>query len=866
MSPVNTNLYSTITIFKHSILTHDKNFALDKNGSDLAIEEYLSTLDYETIQKFQYVKQGLSLVIKINKSQTQLSYAESNDWNYCKIINDNGTPCYYFIVKKEWMSKETIALSLVMDTLNTFKFNTDYIVNKKTTIQRQHKDRIKYLGDTPRLDERDGASQNVPEDESGYYTYPVGYVFEFSFTPSSGVKKYMMEYAEQVYDPYSPEPGSWGAFRPELEPFYNLETNTFGARVIAPFTVYSSDSRETYTIYMSIIPLDEHFCRDVDLISEGVNLPVYKKELGEIKDNTNDETWFLLYRNQNQPDPSEAFNNSPVDCFLIPEHSVKTLSPVTASLNTGNIDNGKYYLFDASYDGGKEQTAQFKVLNDTFTLSEKVTPSSFWEYATKTRYVLIVTSNGTSLSYQYVKMYKVYSPTATMKKIIINSGTLTSGTAISVIYAYSSILPKVYNYDPYSILDIDTYDAPSESDRISFTTQGSIRSGNITSLDRTDARNIKLIALPYCPAQTSLGNNDNLRIESNFVYDATTGWFKSTDVTSSFRNRFLSSQTRSPFSDMLLTELTLDVNEDRNDLLESKLYHSDFHRPKFVYDSFNYTYALERYDFSNYAEEHPELYDPDYYITFVMTRTINSKFLFLLDTDYLVNSVEDYDGVVAISRNNEEVLLNSAYINYVKTGFNYDKKTLARRQETNALGVGLSIGSAILGIIGSVATQNPLPAILGIGGAGIGLTGQIINNIQTQAQGEQTIQQKLEEASRQAVAIAGSDDIDLLTAYSNNKAKYVMYEISDRMKKLVGDLFYYCGYKLDVQGVPDKDSRYWFNFVQCELVVNYDSNVPVDVMNDLEERFKQGVTFFHYHNGFNLDQDKENLEISILNR
>ena len=154
---------------------------------------------------------------------------------------------------------------------------------------------------------------------------------------------------------------------------------------------------------------------------------------------------------------------------------------------------------------------------------------------------------------------------------------------------------------------------------------------------------------------------------------------------------------------------------------------------------------------------------------------------------------------------------------------------------------------------------------MGIGAGAVGITGQIVNNIQTQAQGEQSIQQKLEEASRQAVSVASSDDIDLLTAYSGNRAKFVLYNISDRMKKLVGDLFYYCGYKLDVQDIPNITSRYWFNFVQAELVLNDSNNLSSDIEEDIKARFRDGVTFFHYRNEqFNLAQDKENWEISLL--
>ena len=872
--PVNTNLYSTITIFKHSILTKDKNFALDKNGSNLAIEEYLATLQSETITNFQYVKQGLAISIKINKGQTMLSLIEDNDWNYCKIQNDKGSPCYYFIVKKEWLSKETISLTLVMDTLNTFAYNIDYIVNKKTTIQRQHKDRIKKLGEIEGSSLSATQKFGIPFDGSGYHVYPAGYIFKQtipssqdytgSFTPTD-VAKYRIKFFEGYAPDFQPTP--LNPLPPQLEAIIDDVNGTYIIRCKEDYRVDSIDGHG-YVIKFAIHPVTECYSRDVDLISEGINVPVYKKDLGQIEDETNNVTWFLLYRNRNAPDPEQQFNDSPVDCYLMPDHSINVIdNSDSKSLSTGNIASGKYYVFDANWDDGKEASCQFVIEGKTFTLSDTRTPSSFWEYATHTRYVLIVTSNGTQLSYQYVRLYAVYYDNGSVKstnKVLLNSGTIPAGHVITLIYSYNSILPTLYNSNPYSSLTIDTYVYPDEADRISLGTASTIQSGNVTSIDRTDSRNIKLIALPYCPAQTEISGS-SIRILNNFTYDTSTGWFKSNDVTTQFNNRFKTTLRESPFSTLLLKNLDLKVTNERDDSLESKLFHSDFYRPKFVYDSFNYNYYLERYDYSDYLKDNPTFPDLDYHVTFVMTRTINSKFLFKLDTNYLTHSQEDYDGLVAVARNNEEVLFNSAYINYVRSGFNYDKKTLARKQESAGWNIGLSIGSAILGIIGSVATQNPLPAILGVGAAGIGITGQIVSNIQTQAQGEQTIQQKLEEAERQAVAVAGSDDVDLLTAYSGNRAKLVLYDVSERMKKLIGDLFYYCGYKLDLQAVPDKDSRYWFNFVQCDLIVNYDSNVPSDIMNDLVERFKQGVTFFHYHDGFDLDQEKENLEVSLIN-
>lgn len=864
------SLNSTITIYKDAILTHDKNFALDKNGSELAIEEYLTTLESQTVSNFQYVKQGLAVTIKLNMSQLKLDFIDSNDWNYCKIQNDNNRAVYYFIMKKEWLSKETIAFSLVMDTLNSFSFNIDYLVNKKTTIQRQHKDRIKFLGSSEGTLITKKTFGIPTGDLSGSYTYSVGYTWEITFPPEAGVVEYVVKMGTYYPAPGVPTPDPTNALDSKLRQEVDIAHGVFRVIVVEPITFWGVTDVPPLRLVFGIYPVNEYFCRDVDLVSEGFNVPVYKEEIGQIEDSTNIETWYLLYRNRDNPNPDEQFNDSPVECYLIPSNPIKALDNSGSKLlNVNNTSNDKWYMFEDFYDSDKGKNIAFKIGDETYQPKEINKPKTNWEYAYTQRYFFVFHNvSGTSIEWSFMELYGTWYDNGSVRSQTLKtlkSGTLSSSDNIEVISPYDTILPYVSDSDPTTGYDLDEYHHPDEIDRINLATQTSVYLNDITAVDRTDSRNIKLIALPYCPAQVSNSVN-GINILNNFQYDSTTGWYKSLDVTTPFKNNISVSLKESPLQIMLFKNLDINANYNRNDYYESKLLHSDFYRPKFVYDSFNYTYCLERYDYSNYLVDHPLFPDLSYSVTFVMTRTINSKFLFQLNTDYLVYSMDDYDGVVAVSRNNEEVLFNSAYINYVRSGFNYDKKSLARRQETAGWTIGLSVASAVLGVIGSVATQNPLPAVLGIAGAGVGITSQIVSNIQTQAQGEQTIQQKLEEANRQAVAVSGSDDVDLLTAYSNNKAKLVLYQISQRMKKLVGDLFYYCGYKLELQEVPDKDSRYWFNFVQCDLVVNYDSNVPSDIMNDLIERFAQGVTFFHYHNGFDLNQEKENLEISLVNR
>ena len=137
--------------------------------------------------------------------------------------------------------------------------------------------------------------------------------------------------------------------------------------------------------------------------------------------------------------------------------------------------------------------------------------------------------------------------------------------------------------------------------------------------------------------------------------------------------------------------------------------------------------------------------------------------------------------------------------------------------------------------------------------------------INTTIQSEQNMEAKQQQLKAQASSVYGSDDVDLMSEYTENKAKYTIYQISDRMIKAIGDLFFYCGYTFNVQGKPNVTSRERFNFVQASLVINAENNIPSDIMNDIIEKFDKGVTFLHYsHSTFDFNQEKENFEVSIL--
>ena len=218
---------------------------------------------------------------------------------------------------------------------------------------------------------------------------------------------------------------------------------------------------------------------------------------------------------------------------------------------------------------------------------------------------------------------------------------------------------------------------------------------------------------------------------------------------------------------------------------------------------------------------------------------------------------------------NEEILYNSQYLNYLRTGYNYDLKTKERNEATGAAGIGLSV-AALAASIG----VSLIPGMQGIGVAGIigstaGIASSLINYAKATAQAEENIQRKLEEAKNQAVSVSSADDYDLLEAYSNNQAKVCTYEVSTQMREALGDLFYYCGYARNVQRVPDLTTRYWFNFLQCDLVCTYWDNIPKEIQEIIKQKFNDGVTFFHHHEisgteTWDIAQEKENYEKWIV--
>ena len=145
---------TTLKLYQTS-LQIEKNFIVDD------LDTYLAGLTpvYASDNNFQRQKIALDRSIKINKPQT---WTENPIFNYA-VIEQDSRRYYFYVVGCNWRAQKTVAISLHMDTLNTYRSELVDGRTDKTTINRQRKNRWVKAGTTvfPQVDEYDEGLQDL---------------------------------------------------------------------------------------------------------------------------------------------------------------------------------------------------------------------------------------------------------------------------------------------------------------------------------------------------------------------------------------------------------------------------------------------------------------------------------------------------------------------------------------------------------------------------------------------------------------------------------------------------------------------------------------------------------------------------------
>lgn len=794
--------------------------------------DYLAQFTPLIVSKVQYIKHGLELYVKLDLSQTKAQPNATSGYKYMSIQNTNEGVVYYFVDKATWRSANCVEFHLIMDVLNTYQDGSDYVFKANTRIIREHKDRFTF-------------------------TKKIEVSIDYFITSSSGIidegdrVQLINDHGDSVFigkiifidsaycnieiENPTKEEDYIALIQPYLEDRFDLSRVDSPTDYISfePSTLEDFNFNTTYSYY-----------RKIDYLPENINPLLIKKTNGtKIEDSgILKQNWYLLYRNANDPDPNELVN--PVECYLIPEEDTHTDAGIVLNgrLYPSWLEEGKTYLFDLGTGSGI-----------TATLSNGVATSSHPSWDLR----LIITKAGNKINVMFARCWNPGVP----------SNWIINWQYDDIDYIDFDSVPVPYNFYTNPTIDFNFLWTHSFSESFTNTLTNADILG-INSLDRSDAKNIKCIKLPYCPYEfnytANVLNVDGIKWErASFSQPNNADMYALHLLDSSVKlENDISASSSNPFTKLKVS--IIDPREDDlrdTDEVDSKLYNSEFYQPTYVYDSFNIKVELERCNLDYYIANGTATNR----VKFTMTSTINSKFMFTLTSYVADKQAQNFYNVLPIARNNEVVLYNVPYINYIRSGYNYDVKNKNIQTGSSWLGVGLSgisIGASLL------APSVPLK-VAGVVGSLVSMAMSLKGAITTTMQGEENLKAKLLQAENQTASVMGSDDVDLMSEYCGNRLQYMLYEPTEVMKHMLDELFFYAGYNSGRMGVPNHNTRCNFDYLECDAVLeSAGANISQDIIDEIKNCYKVGVTFIHKtsrtSNKWDIEQKYENWENTIL--
>lgn len=649
--------------------------------------------------------------------------------------------------------------------------------------------------------------------------------------------------------------------------------------------------------------------RLVDKESEGTVPSKLKASDTKLTITGSDVDWYLLYSTGTAVDPNYP-DIKPIVTELVASSPINAGVPSTGASKTFTAadftEDGYYYFLSVDNPGGNMNGHN---LGDTinkatdFYATQGGAVVSAITAATLKAYVLHV-SNG-SMTYSCLFNTKLLSPDYRKENTYYSNDGANSlnqhigDYTLAIWTPIASITTTQANIWRFSTLDYTSTVANEEAlkDTITDTRGIFVGTGTAQTLDtidnvnRTDPKYVKIIKYPYCPiAYTKSSSYYNFG--NNWTYNNGRMRFTGTGIPALGNEGILRRNIGEMVWGFGADEASIGFNKYANASYESKLFHSDFYNLKLTYDSFSSPIYLENLTVYNAIDGYTRA--PQIDIDFKPTSTINSRFAFkwgLRPWDVInqtgtsgnYKDTDDYSKYLVVTRNNEEVILNNEYLNYIKTGFNYDKKANALQAEqaqrqaiTSAATGAVGVGAGILGVM---AAANPVLAGVGLAASAVGAAISTANAWQNYnnlvAQQDNAMQKKQAELSNQATTVAGSDDVDLMSYYCGNRLHLIKYQPNDLVRNALFDALRLTGYSHNDYAKPATDTRVWYNYIKCDPVLTFESkdNLQVVLCNDLKERYKQGVTILHHHemnngskdvNVWDFEQQYENFETWLV--
>ena len=599
----------------------------------------------------------------------------------------------------------------------------------------------------------------------------------------------------------------------------------------------------------------------IDIEAEGLNPTLYKTNESDVKSESfKDFSWYIIYMNSNDISPNEFNQVNPVKTIIAPAHDIS----VRGNLDTFSLPmDGRTYVISTYLNNANG----IGYINNIPIYNERIEDINtgvidFQEYSNVKEIFTYMTITPSGGNYS-IKVYDDYydengTRIAHLAGQIVTAKTLTASGLPGTIKALATKGTTV------SAKYIPNY-------TIRANLEGQINGVDI--LDKTNAKLIKIIELPYCPVEITEIYQDIYSF--NYPIQLEDIGFTIKGHNLEFLETYLNIKNYS-FSEiptkLRLHNLDAIENAARNNDFEPKLFNSELYLKKFIYDSFSIPFKFE---YLNIPESITRVSGGNLKIKEITSLAVTSKFLFdfneMLSFD---KSLEDYSYVLPVARNNESTIYTSQYINYLRTGLQYDLKMKAAQEENSYIRTAISaigsIGSVALGI----ASGNPAVAVGGVIASSTSLAGSIISTIQQENQTSNSLAQKQAQLQEQKASVQNSDDLALLKYYTKgNFAKITTYEPSAKQKNRIALLFHYCGYKAEYLGIPNLNSRLRFNYIQADIDISetaqafLSSNFNNEIIENYKGKWAEGITIMHhFRNKWNFEQDLENWESVLENR
>lgn len=205
----------------------------------------------------------------------------------------------------------------------------------------------------------------------------------------------------------------------------------------------------------------------------------------------------------------------------------------------------------------------------------------------------------------------------------------------------------------------------------------------------------------------------------------------------------------------------------------------------------------------------------------------------------------------------------STYFQYIKE---YDDRLFSIQQSATARNAAIgTINTALSAVVPMVGNESMGVGIAGtrLARAGINIAADIWNAVDNYKSANINRQKSILEMSLSNIDIA-STSVEFLIANDLDKIRFSINSVKTEMLNYLDDLFYYQGYATFEMKVPDFDSRTNFNYLMA--LVDIDMNdldvvVSDEILADIYNRFKSGITIFHNNAGFiDWNQVNENWE------